>query len=181
MFNVSFDKYIDKELPNLKTFLSEKSLHWVERLNDTEYQRIISSKWRFILRGIYSFHFRQWLKYYSSERILVIDGDKLTTQPWEVMLTVQKFANLSVSLERKNFVLNRKTGFYCLKSFKHKSRFMCMEKTKGKTRSFRKDSKIVQSKMSEDIEQTLREFYRSYDYKLKQLLSTDFKWMKVSK
>ena len=175
----SFDQYIDEELPKLKIFLSQNSLEWLKNISDKDYESFFKNNWKFLLRGIYSFHFSRWIKLFPRESFLIIDGDLLITQPWVVMEKVQAFANLPILLKREHFVINNETGFYCLKSLRNEGEIICMGKNKGTTRHFNSDLTFVQSKMSEKSKKALRDFYRPYDNELKKLLSRKLEWMKV--
>ena len=96
-------------------------------------------------------------------------------QPWLVMEEVQKFANLSFAIQKKHFVVNKNTGFYCLIS--NTNRRYCLGKNKGRTRLLTKNRK-VKSKMSEKSHKVLKEFYRVYNEDLKKLVNQKFSWMK---
>ena len=154
-------------------------MDWLKNISDKDYESFFKNNWKFLLRGIYSFHFSRWIKLFPRESFLVIDGDLLITQPWVVMEKVQAFANLPILLKREHFVINNETGFYCLKLLRNEGEVTCMGKNKGTTRHFKSDLTFVQSKMSEKSKKALRDFYRPYDNELKKLTARSFEWMKV--
>ena len=130
--------------------------------------------WDRILKGIYSFFLRQWFRVFPEKDILIVDGETLIQQPWLVMEEVQKFANLSVAVQKKHFVINQNTGFYCLI---FNTRRYCLDQGKGKTRLLTSD-KTVKSKMSDKSQHVLKEFYSVYNKDLAKLANKNFSWMK---
>ena len=175
LYYSSFDEYLEHELDHIKQYLDNDGLNKLQFANDSYFKEYVEGTWDRILKGIYSFFLRQWFRVFPEKDILIVDGEILMEQPWLVMEEVQKFANLSFAIQKKHFVVNKNTGFYCLISNSNRQR--CLGKNKGRTRSLTTDRK-VKSKMSEKSHKLLKEFYRVYDEDLKKLVNQKFSWMK---
>lgn len=63
----------------------------------------------------YSCHFESWLKYFPREQFHVIDGDKLTADPYNQLRGIERFLEIENFFTEENFVFNATKGFYCFK------------------------------------------------------------------
>lgn len=71
-----------------------------------------------VILGFYFNHLKDWLRYFNSHQIFVLDGDSLVENPWVEMRKLQKFLNLEIDIGKKNFYRNKKTGRgFCFESF----------------------------------------------------------------
>ena len=169
----SFDDYVEKELYQFKKFLASGGLAKLNQGTNRYYESIIRGKWKFFLKGIYSYHLERWLRMFSRTDILVLDGDLLTSRPWTIMRHVQTFLNLSIHITAKNFVINPDTGFYCLTE---KEERLCLGRNKGNTRTRLSSGHII-SNIPKKSRKSLQVFYKSFENKLLKLTGQTFSWM----
>lgn len=54
--------------------------------------------------SLYNKHLKRWLAVFPRNQILIIDGEKLVTEPYTEMQKVQKFLRIDEALTEKNFV-----------------------------------------------------------------------------
>ena len=169
----SFDDYISRELEPFKKFLTNTGLQTLESYDDSYYEDIIKGKWDRLLKGLYAYHLKRWYKYFPKENILILDGDLLTKSPWIGMGKVQDFLQIPHLIKKKNFAKNKKTGFYCIAGTVGSS---CLGKGKGRTRILEEDGSIS-SKMSENTQKLLSDFYRPYNFELSRITNQNFSWI----
>ena len=169
----SFDDFLEKELNNVKLFLSNGGLNKLESGNVTFYESILQGEWGRLMKGLYAFHLRRWLSIFPENDILIVDGDLMTNKPWLIMQEIQQFLNIPEVLTKESFVTNPETGFYCLDE---KPVMRCLGSNKGQTRRRTEDGGIT-SKMSERSKSILKEFYKLYDIELLKLTRKNFTWM----
>jgi len=163
---------VEKELDEFKKYLAEEGFEKLKNKNDKYYNSIIRGRWKFFLKGIYSFHLERWYNFFPKDDVLVVDGDLLTSEPWKVIEEVQIFLKIPLDLTEQSFDLNPETGFYCL--FIDGQR-KCLGSNKGNTRS-RSSNGIITSKMSQTSQKTLNEFFKSYENDLFNIIKKDFLW-----
>ena len=66
--------------------------------------------------GKYAKHLENWLQFYPSSQLVIIDGEKLKTDPVGVMNKFQRDIKMTPFIDYKdNFVYDENKGFYCMK------------------------------------------------------------------
>nr|XP_039251023.1 heparan sulfate glucosamine 3-O-sulfotransferase 4-like isoform X1 [Styela clava]XP_039251024.1 heparan sulfate glucosamine 3-O-sulfotransferase 4-like isoform X1 [Styela clava] len=121
----------------------------------------------FITNGIYAFHMQRWLRYFSSDQILVVNGEDLIKEPWTVMKHIQTFLGIERLLTKESFKFDAKKGFYCIGR--------CLGRGKGRTRSLTDKVKTSDAQMTPKIRNALEDFYLPFNKRLK-LLNITLEW-----
>ena len=65
--------------------------------------------------GFYSIYYYYWLQFFKKNQLLIVDGSKISTNPAIELIRIQKFLNLEIEIDERNFVYNDERGFYCFK------------------------------------------------------------------
>lgn len=115
--------------------------------------------------GLYHKHLKNWLKHFSLENILILDGDVLKQKPYVSLDLVQKFLTLNKVINyEKRMVYDRKKGFYCMlvrKNINSKTPTkVCLGSSKGR----------IYDIIDDRSKTFLREFYSSSNRKFFKLL-----------
>lgn len=164
-----FDRFVDIYLPEAK------------RRYSGSYREIIAedsnlkSRDMLLLRlGIYHVRIRKFLEYFSREKLHVVNGEKMITNPGKEIAKLQDFFGLQRFIIEDDFLLNPKTGFYCLrptvyykgKLYKIPTQCLSQKGRKGRTRSDSNSSR----KPSEAAIKKLQNFYKAHNEKLFNLI-----------
>nr|XP_054758597.1 heparan sulfate glucosamine 3-O-sulfotransferase 1-like [Lytechinus pictus] len=112
--------------------------------------------------GIYVKHLKEWLKYYSRDQILVLDGEQLILEPYQIMQKTEKFLGIETYFSPEHFHFDVKKRFYCLS----KPMSVCMKSSKGR----------MHPSISDEIVEKLKQFYMPYNIELEELLNQTFSW-----
>ena len=110
--------------------------------------------------GIYIRHLKNWLKYFPLQQILILNGEKLITDPYSVLQIVEKYLNLKPLIKPGNFVFDKNKGFMCIR---RKRKIGCLDDSKG-----RKHIDI-----SNELRSKISEFYEPYNKQLFELIEQD--------
>ncbi|CAB1333206.1 unnamed protein product [Coregonus sp. 'balchen'] len=114
---------------------------------------------RCLVPGLYATHLDRWLSHYHLSQILVLDGQVLRTEPAAVMDKIQKFLELTNTLNyHKILAFDPKKGFWCQLLDGGKTK--CLGKSKGRR----------YPDMDTDSRSFLREHYREQNIELSKLL-----------
>ena len=123
----------------------------------------INSDYKPVQRGIYHIHYKRYLKYFSSEQILVLNGDMFTQDPLPILKQVETFLELKPRIERKHVVWNETKHFYCPKPH---NRIQCLAASKGRKHPY----------MDNITLQTIRNYYRPHNQIFEKMLQQKFSW-----
>jgi hypothetical protein len=75
---------------------------------------LISLNYRCLEPGKYASHIERWLQFYKSQQLLIIDGEKLKSDPIYVMNKLQHFLNVQPIVDYEKLLKYDSTkGFYC--------------------------------------------------------------------
>ena len=109
--------------------------------------------------GLYHKHIVNWLKYFTADKILFLDGQAITTEPVSVLRQVVEFLNISVRSELSSSLrFERKKGYFCPVSKEGKSQ--CLGSGKGR----------VYDPISPEEQLYLRNVFSAANERLKELL-----------
>ena len=76
--------------------------------------KLISLTCRCLEPGKYASHIERWLQFYKSQQLLIIDGEKLKSDPIYVMNKLQHFLNVQPIVDYEKLLKYDSTkGFYC--------------------------------------------------------------------
>ena len=83
-------------------------------LNSKQKSTVIDSGSKSVSVSRYYEWWSEWRKWFPANRIHVVDGDRLVRNPFEEMREVEKFLGVPRHFLRKQFVYNKKRGFFCV-------------------------------------------------------------------
>ena len=115
--------------------------------------------------GEYGKHFKNWLKYFPLNQILVVDGGNFIKNPFEELQRVEKYLELRSYFQKSQFFYSEEKGFYCWKT-RRKSEPQCLGDKKGRSHPA----------VSEDIIEKLKNYYRSSNEQFYHLAQKNFNW-----
>lgn len=90
---------------------------------------ILQTQQPFINASCYAHHIRNWLLVFSEEQMCYVDGDAFVTNPLQQIQNLEGCMGIEHFFTDKNFVYNKKRGFYC---FQKDSESQCMAGSKGR-------------------------------------------------
>ena len=123
----------------------------------------INEHYRSVNKGIYHLHFKRWLKYFSRDQILVIDGEAFVKDPYPILKSVERFLGLRSYIKREQVVWDEERKFYCRKP---EDEVLCMGGNKGRTHP----------DIRENILNKLRDFYRPHNKLFEEITGQTFDW-----
>ncbi len=127
-----------------------------------EYGNVIAS-FNPIVRSLYFKYMTFWLRYFSVDQFLILNGASLIYDPYTQVKRVEKFLGLESKISKDMFFYNETKGFYCIRNeFREK----CLVDSKGRTHP----------EISPLVIQKLRDFFRPYNMRFYQLVGVDFGW-----
>ena len=113
----------------------------------------------------YKYLKKYWLKYFTPEQILVVNGDKLGKRnPGKEMEIIQRFLGVAVRIDESSFVYVKSKGFYCQRLANGEPR--CLSSSKGRQHPSQNPQTISK----------LKDYYRKYNHRLFRLIGRDFGW-----
>lgn len=114
--------------------------------------------------SMYDVHFERWLKYFSLSSILVVNGDQLVLNPFDVVSQVEKFLGVEKYFTKEMFYFNATKGFYCWKKNSDSTR--CLGSSKGHKHPPVSDKTILK----------LKEFFRPHMKTFCLMAKVTFSW-----
>lgn len=100
--------------------------------NSTSNVKLRNLKSRCVKPGFYAQHLERWLSYLAVQQIVLVDGQRLTTDPASVMLSLQHQLQLRPNIDyRSRLKFSRSKGFYCVSNTRGRSKLNCLGKSKG--------------------------------------------------
>ena len=94
--------------------------------------RKLNTKWYPFRQSNYSFNFQRWQNVFPHKQIHVVSGDRLKTEPWVEMSALEKFLGFGRFFQRKQFVVNKTKGFYCVDIKSQNETQSCLGEDKGR-------------------------------------------------
>ena len=119
----------------------------------------------YIKCGLYVEHLKNWLKYFPIEQIYIADGEKIATDPYSVIVEVEKFLGLDSFIRKENFVFSKNHRFVCVQE-SYNSKPKCQNETNRREHPF----------IPEFIQNTIKDFYKKYDQELFEMLNKEPFW-----
>ena len=119
-----------------------------------------------VAHGMYSHNYQNWLKYFSKEQFLIVNGENFIKNPYEEVKKAEKFLNLKPHIEKSHFIYDKKKGFFCMNKNKEKNKTECMGADKGRKHPVIPDS----------ILEKLNEFYKPYSKNLFEFINQKPFW-----
>uniref|UniRef100_A0A2C9LQY2 Sulfotransferase domain-containing protein n=1 Tax=Biomphalaria glabrata TaxID=6526 RepID=A0A2C9LQY2_BIOGL len=117
--------------------------------------------------GDYSPHFEHLLKVFPRNQILIVDGDKLVTDPLSQVRLVEEFLGLQHEVSKQDIYFDNAKGFFCMK-LRNSGETKCLGKSKGRQH--------VQ--IDANFKKKLIEFFAPYNEQFFKLVGQKFDWLK---
>ncbi|EYC18898.1 hypothetical protein Y032_0026g1437 [Ancylostoma ceylanicum] len=144
---------LNKTLP---IFEKEAFLSGSDRIN-TDYKPVRNS--------LYDLHMANWLRYFSMEQILLVNGDVFRGNPINELRRVETFLDLPHSITSDQLIFNERKGFFCfLKT--PKSRVKCLGNSKGRPHR----------EIPDDVIAKLRANFKEHNMRFFALVNRMFAW-----
>ena len=103
--------------------------------------------------GRYVESYKKWLKYFPKEQILVLNGENFIENPYEEVVKLEKYLNITPFFQKEHFVFDKKKGFFCFKEDLKSIEIECMKGNKGRPHPI----------LSDDVIQKLEKYYEPYN------------------
>ncbi|CAL4073671.1 unnamed protein product, partial [Meganyctiphanes norvegica] len=113
-----------------------------------------------VVPSLYAVHMSRWLNVFQREQIIVIDGDKLITDPLSQITKVESFLRLPHFITSRNLFYSQEKGFYCMQYTNGYKK--CLGKGKGRQHP-NIDSQVM-SKLRRFLEPFNKHFYKLVGY-----------------
>ncbi|XP_053608055.1 heparan sulfate glucosamine 3-O-sulfotransferase 3B1 [Plodia interpunctella] len=127
---------------------------------------VVDASWPPVRLGVYARPLRRWLRRFPRSRLLLINGERLVTDPAAEMARVQEFLGLKRVITEKHFYFNSTKGFPCLLKSDNRPTPHCLGKTKGRNHPHIDPVAI----------ERLRDFYRPFNERFYQMSGINFGW-----
>ena len=115
--------------------------------------------------SVYRVHLARWLKHFNMSQILVLDGERLVSQPLKELAKVEHFLGLPPELNENMFYFNTTRGFYCMKR-NASGGGHCLAQSKGR-RHPSVNAKVIHR---------LRTYFRPHNQRFYNITGIDFGW-----
>lgn len=119
-----------------------------------------------VVKGVYHRHFGMWLEKFPRQQFLILNSEKLTTDPLSVMKRVELFLGIPALFQKRNFYFNETSGFFCSRAFDADAQPQCLGNTKG----------YKHPRLPADDEKMLYEFYRPLNERFFEQAGERFVW-----
>ncbi|GFO45828.1 heparan sulfate glucosamine 3-o-sulfotransferase 5-like [Plakobranchus ocellatus] len=116
--------------------------------------------------GDYTPHFQHLLQVFPRDQILIVDGDKLITNPLSQLSRIETFLGLQHEISREDLYFDREKGFYCM-HLRQTGERRCMGKSKGRQHE----------QVNDQFKKKLANFLKPYKEKFFELVGDKFNWM----
>ncbi|XP_068241276.1 heparan sulfate glucosamine 3-O-sulfotransferase 6-like isoform X1 [Palaemon carinicauda] len=127
---------------------------------------LVNSNWGPINGGLYAKHLKRWYEYFPRASIHFVSGENLVHDPAAELAKVQEFLGLRKVITDKHFFFNATKGFPCLVKRERSGRPHCLGSSKGRSHPT----------VSDATSDTLRDFYRPFNFKFFKMTGQKFHW-----
>ncbi|CAL4069867.1 unnamed protein product, partial [Meganyctiphanes norvegica] len=129
---------------------------------------LVNSDWGPISGGLYVRHLQRWLDYFPRTSFHIIDGEQLVHDPATELAQIyfQEFLGLRRIISDRHFYFNATKGFPCLVKRERTGRPHCLGSSKGRPHH----------ELNEATLQTLKDFYRPFNFKFYRMVGQKFHW-----
>ena len=119
----------------------------------------------YISKSMYAKSIKSWTRWFAlGTQLLVVDGEKLVSDPLSEIMRVENFLGLRNFLTKQNFVFDEEKGFHCMifdDGQKH-----CLGNSKG----------IPHPDLNPQVEAKLRKFFKPFNRDFYKAVQHDFGW-----
>ena len=118
--------------------------------------------------GLYAIDLQSLYQQIPEERVLIIDGNAFSKDPFPILVKVERFLELPPFFQRFHFKYNEKKHFYCA-NIESRPDVNCLNSQKG-----RKHPEIA-----DGLVQKLYDFYRPHNRALRKEFGLNFPWINL--
>ena len=121
-----------------------------------------------IFDSLYVVHLKNWLKYFTLEQILLINGDEFIRNPYNEVKKIENFLNLKSFVRPEFYIFDENKGFYCLntKLVTQLKEDSCLGEDKGREKPV----------IDKHVIDKLKDFYKPYNFELFKLINQTPFW-----
>ena len=125
----------------------------------------VNASSRYISRSMYATHIKSWKRWFPlGSQLLVVDGDKLVSDPLSEIVRVEHFLGLRKYITKRNVVFDEIRGFHCMIfDDGHKQ---CLGQDKG----------LPHPDLNPQVEAKLRKFFKPINRDFYKAVQHDFGW-----
>ena len=124
-------------------------------------------KYGLLYKSLYDEHFERWLEWFNRSEILVVNSEKLVTNPVSVLNEIEIFLKVRLFFKNEIFIKNPKSGFYCWRRKKRTSAStQCLGGTKG----------VPHPEIDKDVMEKLTQYFNPHMIKFCELASVNYSW-----
>uniref|UniRef100_A0A0K0CTR5 Sulfotransfer_1 domain-containing protein n=1 Tax=Angiostrongylus cantonensis TaxID=6313 RepID=A0A0K0CTR5_ANGCA len=126
---------------------------------------VINTNYKPIRNSLYDLHMVNWLRYFSMEQILLVNGEVFRGNPISELRRVETFLGLTHEISDDQLIFNEQKGFFCFRRSPG-SRVKCLGDSKG-----RPHREIV-----DNVIEKLRNNLRPHNRRFFALVNRFFNW-----
>ena len=149
--------------------------HNKDGVGDLSFEEMVFTKNRtvnrasvFINRSTYIIHIEQWIKTFSRQQVLIIDGDEFREDQLSPLKNTESFLGIEHFITRDKFAFNEEKGFYCLKTKTtiFGESMHCLGEGKGR----------AHPEISPEAKRKLENYFTPFNKRLFQLMGRTLDW-----
>lgn len=76
---------------------------------------LINADYKPVRNSLYDLHMANWLRYFSMEQILIVNGDVFRGNPISELRRVETFLQLPHAISNDQLIFNEHKGFFCFR------------------------------------------------------------------
>ncbi|XGW07375.1 hypothetical protein V3C99_010508 [Haemonchus contortus] len=126
---------------------------------------LINPEYKPVRNSLYDVHMANWLRYFSMEQILVVNGDVFRGNPINELRRVETFLGLPHKITNDQLIFNERKGFFCFRQ-SPRTRVKCLGSTKGRPHR----------DIADDIVAKLRRNLQPHNLRFFSLVNRTFLW-----
>ncbi|PIO64950.1 sulfotransferase domain protein [Teladorsagia circumcincta] len=126
---------------------------------------LINPEYKPVRNSLYDLHMTNWLRYFSMEQILLVNGDVFRGNPINELRRVETFLGLAHKITNDQLIFNERKGFFCFRRTP-RSRVKCLGSTKGRPHR----------EIADDAVAKLRRNFRPHNVRFFGLVNRIFAW-----
>ena len=123
----------------------------------------VKSYFKPVWTGLYHQHLQRWLAFFSRDQIHIVAGEQLIRDPYQELIKVERFLNLTHRFTTDQFYFNRTRGFYCMRNL---TSGHCLGSSKGRKHPHIDNTLLMK----------LRHFYRPSNRAFFNITGMTFDW-----
>ena len=116
-----------------------------------------------VIRSLYHVHLTRWLKYFSNEQILVVNGDGFAKNPFPELKRVEEFLGLPHLITEDMFYFNSTSSYFCLKK-------------DGKPACYQRPPTWEAPEIDHEVLHKMSLFYKHHNTKLYSMIKDRMEW-----